>query len=125
MASKPAPPMTQAPPVAPSPSGEGLRSLPRPGPVPLLASFFLQGPMHIATTLYCLLAFLLIDPARFGWRWWAGVGLLGAAVAGDPVAVAIGAAPLAAAGLVAGRRNGSWRASVSPLAAAATSVAAA
>jgi len=94
-------------------------------PAPLLASFFLQGPMHIATTLYCLLAFLLIDPARFGWRWWAGVGLLGAAVAGDPVAVAIGAAPLAAARLVAGRRNGSWRASVSPLAAAATSVAAA
>ncbi len=69
-------------------------------PGPVLAYFLLQGPWHVATTLWCLLAFvaLLRPPTRLTFL--AAVGLLAAGLLGDPMTLAIGCAPLLVFGLV-------------------------
>lgn len=73
-------------------------------PHPMLAVAFLQGPHHVGTTLLCLIAFRLLTVPTIGVRWLAGTLILGAAVLGDPLAIAIGAAPIAAAAAL-----GWWR----------------
>jgi hypothetical protein len=93
-------------------------------PVPLLGTFLLQTPMHIGTVLLCLASFLLLGKG-FGQRWWLAVGLLAAAVLGDPLAVALGSGPIAAAGVVSGLRNRSYRSAVPGLTAAVASIGAA
>ena len=93
-------------------------------PTPLLGTFLLQGPMHIGTVLLCLASFLLLTKG-FGQRWWLAVALLGAAVLGDPLAVALGAGPVAGAAIVSGLTGRSYKLALPGVTAALTSVAAA
>jgi hypothetical protein len=95
----------------PAASGLVLAMLCLPGPV--LAYFLLQGPWHIGTTLWCLLAFaaLIRPPTRLNFV--AAVGLLATGLLGDPMTLAIGCTPLLIGGLVGirGRRKdpAAWR----------------
>ena len=75
-------------------------------PSAVFAAFFLQGPVHVMTTLCCLLAFALLAPARGRGRLVGGCLVLVAAVAGDPLALVIGAGPVVVAGLAVCRTRG-------------------
>jgi hypothetical protein len=77
-------------------------------PHPLLTTFLFQGPQHVGTTLFCLLAFVLLGNAPGTRNWWLGVTLLVVTVLGDPFALAIGVAPVVAAGAVAAFRRRRW-----------------
>jgi hypothetical protein len=77
-------------------------------PHPLLTTFLLQVPQHIGTTLFCLIAFGLLGRAPGTRGWWLGVTLLAVAVLGDPFALAIGVAPVVAAGLIGAFRRRRW-----------------
>ena len=68
-------------------------------PSAVLAAYLLQGPVHVMTTLVCLLAFALLTPGHRRARWWSGNLLLLIAVASDPFAVAIGTLPVIVAGV--------------------------
>lgn len=84
-------------------------------PHPLLGNFFLQGPEHVATALYCLVAFFLLAGVGIGRRkWFVGVGVLMAAVLGDAFALALGGAPILAAGAMASLRQRRWAPLFSP-----------
>lgn len=82
-------------------------------PGPVLAYFLLQGPWHVATTLWCLLAFVALSrpPSRLNFA--VAVGLLAAGLLGDPITLAIGCAPLLVWGLLgipSARQNpAAWR----------------
>jgi hypothetical protein len=85
-----------------------------------LAIFLLQGPHHLATTLFCLGAFLLLSGARPGGaRWLVATALLAVTVRSDPVAIAIGLVPVAGAGVLDAVRTRRPAALAGPLAAAA------
>jgi hypothetical protein len=88
-----------------------------------LSFFFLQGPWHIATGLWCLLAFIGLRNGRFGWGWCLAVLFLAAGLLGDVQALAFGVLPVFVAGLVAMARRRSWRSGVALISAAAASVA--
>ena len=89
-------------------------------PHPYLTIFVLQGPHHVATAVVCLVAFGLLAGAGPGsGRWVAGTGLLAVAAHSDPVAIAVGVVPVAAAGLLDGVRSRRLGAVAGPLAAAA------
>jgi len=75
-----------------------------------LAVFFLQGPLHVGTALWCLLAFVLLRDARWDWRWIVAVVLLATGILGDFQMLALGVVPIFVAGLVAMLRVRSWRA---------------
>lgn len=81
-------------------------------PHPFQARFFLQGPLHITTTLYCLVAFWVLWKASNPRRWALAVVLLGVVVVGDPYALAVGVAPIAAAGVASGLRQRRWEPAV-------------
>src|SRR5665213_561483 len=83
-----------------------------------LAFFLLQGPWHIGTALWCLLAFWALRSGRFGWGWGAAVVLLAAGLLGDIQALALGVLPIFAAGLVAIARTRTWRSGLAPISAA-------
>ena len=103
-----------------SPSGDGGRDGPTVGPAVVgwrggrrappgaaprstsPSSCSTEGPHHLATTLFCLAAFLLLARARPGGaRFLAGHRvLLAVTVRSDPVAIAIGVAPVAGAGVL-------------------------
>jgi len=87
-----------------------------------LSFFFLQGPWHIATGLWCLLGFIGLRNGRFGWGWCLAVLFLAAGLLGDVQALAFGVLPMFAAGLVAIARRRSWRGGVALISAAAASV---
>ena len=70
-------------------------------PNPTLAFFLLQGPWHIGTVLWCLLAFVLLDRTEITWRWVLAVLFLAAGMLGDLQTVFLGIAPVFTAGLVA------------------------
>src|SRR5439155_108265 len=92
-------------------------------PHSFLAAFLLQSPHHVATCLFCLLAVALLAGGRLGgWRWAAGTGLLAVSVQSDPIALAVGVAPVAAAGVVDALRRRRPAALAAPLAAAAGAV---
>jgi hypothetical protein len=74
------------------------------------ALFFLQGPYHVGTTLYCLAAFALLARGRLGPGWVASVVLLGAAVLGDFQATLLGVLPILLLGALEGHRCRSIRA---------------
>lgn len=80
-------------------------------PTPLQSIFWLQSPMHVATILYCLVAFGCL--ARAGRWWWSlATAALTAAVIGDSTALAIGIVPVALASVASirgQRRAESWR----------------
>lgn len=86
-------------------------------PNPILAFFFLQGPWHVCTALWCLLAFCALARARFGPAWAVGVLLLAAGMLGDLQAFALGVVPSVLAGLTGSLRARDWRRGA-PLAAA-------
>ncbi|HTZ09309.1 MAG TPA: hypothetical protein VMB72_09570 [Acidimicrobiales bacterium] len=83
----------------------------------VLAVYFLQGPLHVGTTLWCLLAFLGLARNRFGWGWALAVVLLAAGVLGDFQTAVLGMAPALGAGLVAMVRERRWRAGAPAVAA--------
>jgi len=84
-----------------------------------LVLFVLQGPHHLMTGLYCLIAFALLARSGFGeWRWMLAIVLLAAAAHSDAVAIAVGVVPVAAAGLLDGLRSRRLAALVAPLTAA-------
>jgi hypothetical protein len=65
-----------------------------------LSYFFLRGVAHIGTTLWCLLAFLVLawKPSRV--KWFVGVAFLAAGLLGDLQMVGLGVAPVFLAGIV-------------------------
>lgn len=87
-------------------------------PTHALAQFFLIGPFHVATTLWCLIAFVALRRGRFGWGWLVAVVFLAAGLLGDLQTLVLGTAPIALAGLVAMFRQRQWRAGAPALAAA-------
>ncbi len=87
------------------------------------AFFLLQGPMHVGTTLWCLLAFLALRTGRFGWGWVVAVILLAAGTVGDLQTIALGVVPALVAGIAASARCRDWRAGLPTSAAALGSVA--
>jgi hypothetical protein len=92
-------------------------------PVPAFAFEFVQGPLHVATTLWCLLAFALLRRGRFGPGWVGAVVLIAAGLLGDLQTLALGVFPLLAAAATAAARRRSWSAGL-PNAAAAVAGAA-
>jgi hypothetical protein len=86
-----------------------------------LAFFLLQGPWHVGTVLYCLVAMAMLRNNRFGWSWFVGVVLLAAGLLGDLQALAIGVVPVFCAGAIAAARSrsirsGLWTALAAPAA---------
>ena len=74
-----------------------------------LAFFFLRGPFHVATTLWCLVAFYAFRKGRFGWGWAVGVAFLAAGLLGDLQMVGLGLFPVVCAGLATALRTRSLR----------------
>ena len=83
------------------------------------AYFLLQGPWHVVTTLYCLLAALLLARSKFDWRWFVAVGLLALGLSGDLQMLSLGVIPIFVAGLLGIARTRSFRAGLVPITAAA------
>ncbi len=75
----------------------------------VLATFFLQGPLHVDTVLYCLLAFVGLRRGRLGWGWAMAVVLLAAGILGDFQTVFLGLVPAFVGGVVAMARTRDWR----------------
>ncbi len=92
-------------------------------PTASFAEFFLMGPLHVATTLWCLLAMLALRPGRFNWGVAAAAGMLAAGMLGDLLTLAIGVLPVALAGGVAMLRYRRVGAGLPQVAAAAGGVA--
>jgi hypothetical protein len=85
-----------------------------------LGLFLLQGPHHVATAVGCLVVFALLRGAGFGGvRWAAATVVLAAVVQSDPMAIAVGVVPIAAAGVVDAIRTRRLAALPGPVAAAA------
>lgn len=77
------------------------------------AYFLLQGPWHVLTTLYCLLAVALLARATtYGWRWIGAVALLVLGLSGDLQMLSLGVVPIFVAGLLGAARARSIRAGV-------------
>lgn len=88
-----------------------------------LASFFLLGPLHVGTSLWCLLAFAALCLVQGRWRIALAACLLAAGLLGDLQTLAFGVAPVFVAGLAASARHRSWRAGAAALLTAAGSLA--
>jgi hypothetical protein len=91
----------------------GVLALPSRG----FAIYLVEGPFHVGTTLWCLLAFALLARNSFDWQWGLGVVLLAAGLLGDFQTVILGEAPLLATGLAATWCARKWRAALPLLAA--------
>jgi len=70
-------------------------------PSHVLATYFLQGPLHVGTILWCLLAFAGLRSGRFGRGWVLAVVFLAAGALGDLQTAVIGMAPALGAGALA------------------------
>jgi hypothetical protein len=92
-------------------------------PTHAFAAFFLLGPLHVTTTLWCLIAFTALRRARFGLGWALAIVMLAAGMLGDLQTVALGVAPIALAGVVTTLRRREWRAGAPAVSAAICSVA--
>ena len=92
-------------------------------PTPGLAHFFLRGPLHVGTVLWCLLAFAGLRTGRLRWGAAGAAVLFAAGLLGDLQMLALGVVPAAAAGLVAMARCRSLRAGAPAVLAAAGGVA--
>ncbi len=88
-----------------------------------LATFFLQGPLHVGTALLALLAFWALRRGRFGWGFVVAVAALTAGMLGDLQTVAYGTGPILLGGICGMLRRRTWRAGVVALSAAATATA--
>ena len=87
-------------------------------PTHAFAQFFLIGPFHVTTTLWCLVAFVALRRARFGWGWLLAVCFLAAGLLGDLLTGILGVAPIGLAGIAAALRARRWRAGAPALTAA-------
>lgn len=87
-------------------------------PSHVLSMFFLRGPLHVGTALWCLIAFAGLRSGRLGWGWIVAVAFFAAGTLGDLQMVALGIAPAGIAGLVTMLRTRNWR-SGAPTASAA------
>ena len=74
-----------------------------------LSFFFLQGPWHVATALWCLIAFFGIRRGRLDWGWATAVVILGIGLLGDVQILVFGVVSVALAGITAMLRTRSWR----------------
>jgi hypothetical protein len=70
-----------------------------------LAYFFLRGPLHVGTALWCLVAFYALRKGRFGWGVVVAAVFLAAGMLGDLQAAALGVVPVVLAGLAAMARR--------------------
>ena len=91
-------------------------------PVTAWAQFYLAGPYHLGTTLYCLVAFALVVGEQRPIRYLGAALLLCAGVLGDLQTVSLGVLPIAVAGVVAIVRRWSLRAGAGRIAVAAAAV---
>jgi hypothetical protein len=87
-----------------------------------LTTDFVHGALHVGTTLWCLIAFAGLRSGRVRWGWAVAVVFLTAGLLGDLETVAIGLAPVVAAGLVAVLRTRDWRSGVPGVCAAAAAL---
>lgn len=87
-----------------------------------LSLFFLQGPWHVGTALWCLVAFLALRTGEFNWSWGVGVVFLAAGLLGDIQALALGVVPVFVAGLAAMARRRRVRSGLSLLVSAPAAV---
>jgi len=87
-----------------------------------LAFFFLRGPLHVGTALWCLVAFLALRRGRFGWGFVIAVVFLTAGLLGDLQMFALGVMPVFLCGLSAAGRTRDWREGLPQVAAAAASI---
>lgn len=85
--------------------------------------FFVMGPLHVGTTLWCLLAFLCLARTRFGPGFAAAVAILAAGLLSDLQTLAVGVVPVALAGLATMVRRREWRAGLPAVVAAPASLA--
>jgi hypothetical protein len=92
-------------------------------PGPALSSVLLLGPLHVATILWCLLAFAGLRRGGFGWGWAGAVVVLAAGLLGDLLILVMGAIPVALAGAVVALRTREWRAAVPAVGAAGCALA--
>jgi hypothetical protein len=91
-------------------------------PTHAFAGFFLLGPLHVATVLWCLAALIALRRARFGWGWSAAVALLAAGLLGDFQTLVLGVVPIGLAGVTSALRSRRWRAGVPAVSAAMAGV---
>lgn len=84
-----------------------------------MSAFYLTGPLHVGTTLWCLLAFAGLAHGRSRAGWVAAVVLFAAGALGDLLIIPLGIAPTFLAGLVAMLRTRHWRAGMRHVTAAA------
>ncbi len=87
-------------------------------PTHAFAGFFLLGPLHVGTTLWCLAAFVALRRARFGAGWAGAVVLLAAGLVGDFQTLVLGVVPIGLAGIVAALRTRRWVAGLPAVSAA-------
>jgi|GEM_PF-4349826 len=91
-------------------------------PSPDLSYYFLQGPWHVATTLYCLIAFVVLAK----WRTWWGVVLatliLAVGLLGDLLLLDFGVTAIVFAGITAMLRERKLAAGIKTLAAGLLSI---
>ncbi len=91
-------------------------------PVAAWAQFYLAGPYHLGTTLYCLMAFALVVGEARPIRYLGATVLLSAGVLGDLQTLSLGVVPIALAGLVTIMRRWSLRAGAGRIAVAGAAV---
>jgi len=87
-----------------------------------LGAFFLRGPLHVGTALWCLIAFAGLRSGRFGWGWAIAVVFFAIGTLGDVETVVFGLLPAIAAGLVAMARTRRRRAGLPEVSAAGLAV---
>ena len=87
-----------------------------------LSFFFLQGPWHIGTALWCLIAFLGLHEGRFNLGWVVAIVFLAAGLLGDVQMLALGVVPVFVAGLAAVGRSRRLRPGLSLLVASPAAV---
>ncbi len=90
-------------------------------PAHTTAYFLLRGPLHIATALFALAAFVLLRRGRFGLSWLVAVVLVAAGLLGDLQMLGLGTGPMVVGGTVAMLRERRLRPGLPPIAAAAVS----
>jgi len=91
-------------------------------PTHTLATYLMNGPIHVSTALYALVAFLGLRRNHIGWGWLMAVLLLAAGMLGDLQMVAYGVGPALVAGFAAAARRRSIRAGGAAVSAAVCSV---
>ena len=89
-------------------------------PVAAWAQFYLAGPYHLGTTLYCLVGFALVTGERRAVHYLLAVLVLTAGTLGDLQTLSLGVLPIALAGFVAMLRAWSVRAGIGRVAVAAS-----